>query len=94
MQERFAIEVIREAKVQSKRKDIIIILLIVLFFLSNVAWLVAWNLPAHEVTTESYDMQGEDSANVFYNGEGEVKINVEDKSDENKDNHTDEPTEK
>ena len=82
---RLATEVLREAKAQSKRRDIIIIVFLIIFFLNNLAWIIAWNLPTEErqTTTESYDLQGEDSANVFYNSEGEVTINGTDQGNEN-----------
>ena len=78
-QHSLASEMLHEMKMQSKRKDIIIILLIVFLFASNIAWIVAYNLPQEEITTEAYELEGSDDANVIYNGEGEVKINGEDK---------------
>ena len=42
------------------------------------------NLPKEEErVAESYELQGEDSANVFYNGEGEVVFNGEYQGNEN-----------
>ena len=55
---------------------IMLIIMIVLFFASNLAWLYAWNLPDKEVS-ESYELQGQDDANVVYNDSGEVKIDGE-----------------
>ena len=76
-----ASELLHEIRVESKRRFILLIICIVLLCASNVAWLIAWNLPSKEVVTESYDLQGEDNANVVYNGEGEVTINGENQSD-------------
>lgn len=72
-----ATELLREIKQESRRRFIIILILIVALVGSNLAWLIAWNLPTDkEVTTESYELQGEDNANVVYSsGEGDVKIN-------------------
>lgn len=74
-----ATELLREIKQESKRRFIIIMILIAALVGSNLAWLIAWNLPSDkEVTTESYELQGEDSANVVYSsGEGDIEINGE-----------------
>ncbi len=57
-----------------KRAFIIIITLIILLFASNAIWLYAWTLPDYE-TYETYELDGEDSSNVVYNSQEEVKIN-------------------
>lgn len=76
-----ASELLHEIKMQSKRKDIIIIILIIIVFVSNMVWGILYSLPREEVLeTESYQLDGEDSANVIYNSEGEVKINGQDYS--------------
>lgn len=74
-----ATELLREIKQESKRRFIIIMILIAALVGSNLAWLIAWNLPSDkEVTTESYELQGEDSSNVVYSsGEGDIEINGE-----------------
>ena len=80
-----ASELLHEIKLESRRRFIALIILIVALVGSNVAWLIAWNLPSHEVETEEYELQGEDSANVIYSsGEGDVSINGENQSNENK----------
>ena len=73
--ENFAFEVLRQEKLNTRRWFIITIICVTLLFVSNMAWLIAWNLPREEVI-ESYEMQGEDSANVIYNSEGDVDIDV------------------
>lgn len=77
-----ASELIHEVKAQSRRKDLIILVIIVLFFIDQVIWIIAWNLPKQEqvTETESYELQGEDDANVIFNGDGEVHINEPDSS--------------
>ena len=50
-----------------------LIIAIILLFASNLAWLYAWNLPDRQ-TTESYELDGQDDANVIYNSQGEVQI--------------------
>jgi len=69
-----AMELLHEMKRESRRRFIIIIVLISLLVLTNVSWLIAWNLPNYE--TESYDLQGDNQSNViFSSGQGEVKVN-------------------
>lgn len=74
--ESLASEILHELKLEAKRNFIILIVTVILLFASNIAWLIAWNLPDREVT-ESYELQGEDDANVVYNDSGEVKIDGE-----------------
>ena len=68
-----ATEILHELKAQSRRYFIMLIIAIVLLFASNIAWLYAWNLPDEKVT-ESYELTGQDDANVVYNSQGEVQI--------------------
>ena len=56
-----------------RRAFIIILILIFALVGSNGAWLYITSLPDDEVT-ESYELDGSDDANVFYNGEGQVQI--------------------
>jgi len=71
--ESLATEILHELKMESRRRFILLVVTISLLFISNMAWLIAWNLP-DETVTESYDLMGEDSANVIYNQLGEVQI--------------------
>lgn len=73
MVENLATEILHEIKLESKRNFIMLIIAIVLLFASNLAWLYAWNLPDKQ-TTESYELDGQDDANVVYNSQGEVQI--------------------
>ena len=73
MVENLATEILHEIKLESRRNFIMLIIAIFLLFASNLAWLYAWNLPDKQ-TTESYELMGEDAANVVYNGTGEVQI--------------------
>ena len=71
-----ATEILHELKAQCKRYFIMMIIVIILLFVSNIAWLYAWNLPDKDIS-ESYELQGQDDANVVYNDSGEVKIDGE-----------------
>lgn len=93
MEDNLATELLRELKRESKRRFILIIVLLFLFFGTNLAWLIAWNLPS-ESTTESYELQGEDSANVVYNSEGKVSINGNENQSDEENSQENEQTEK
>jgi len=71
-----ATEILRELKLQCRRYFIMMIIALVLLFASNIAWLYAWNLPDKEIS-ESYELSGQDDANVVYNDSGEVQIDGE-----------------
>ena len=73
MIESLATEILHELKLQARRWFILLVIAIIMLFASNIAWLIAWNLPDNEIT-ESYEMTGEDSANVVYNEDGDVRI--------------------
>lgn len=73
MVENLATEILHEIKLESRRNFIMLIIAIVLLFASNIAWLYAWNLPDKQIT-ESYELDGQDDANVVYNSQGEVQI--------------------
>lgn len=75
-----ALEILSELKHTIKRMYIIVVILIILLFTTNIAWLYAWNLPA-DSTSNSYDLQSEDNGNAIYNQNGEVGINGKSNSD-------------
>lgn len=75
-----ALEILTELKHSIKRLYSIIIILIILLFATNIAWLYAWNVP-NETTSNSYDIQSEDNGNAVYNQNGEVGINGKSNSD-------------
>lgn len=64
-----ALEILGELKHSIKRLYTIILILIILLFATNIAWLYAWNLP-NETTSNSYDIQSEDNGNAIYNQNG------------------------
>lgn len=70
-----ASEILGMLKTQLRNAHIVIIILIIALFASNVVWLYAWNLPTDVTTTESYDIDSEDNGNAIYNDTGSVSIN-------------------
>ena len=79
-EDNLATELLHTLKSSIKRLYIVIIILILLLFGSNITWLYAWNLPSEETTSTSYDIQAEDEGNAVYNESGDVNINGEDSS--------------
>ena len=75
-----ALEILHELKSTIKRLWITVVILILLLFGTNLAWLYYWNLP-EDVTTTSYEIQSEDNGNAVYNEDGGVTINGTNKSD-------------
>ena len=65
-----ATELLHTLKTSIKRLYIVIIILILLLFGSNMAWLYAWNLPCEETTTT---VTSDNNSNANYiNGEGDI----------------------
>lgn len=83
MEEKLTLELLREVKALSRKWFIAFIVVLAMFFVSNLAWLYAWNLPAEETSTTEYDVQSEDNGNAIYNDDGKVNINGKSKSEEN-----------
>ena len=63
-----ATELLHTLKTSIKRLYIVIIILILLLFGSNMVWLYAWNIPSEETTISS-----DNNSNANYiNGEGDI----------------------
>ena len=70
-EDNLATELLHTLKSSIKRLYIVIIILILLLFGSNMAWLYAWNLPSEETnTTVTSD---NDRNGNYINGEGDIK---------------------
>ena len=65
-----ATELLHTLKASIKRLYIVIIILILLLFGSNMAWLYAWNLPSEETTT-TVTSDNDSNAN-YINGGGDI----------------------
>lgn len=74
-EENLATEILHELKKQTNRYFIMLIIAIILLFASNITWLIVWN--NYKSVVESYDLNGQDNANVVYNSQWDVKINGE-----------------
>lgn len=71
-----AMELLHQLKSNMRKWFIAFIIVLIMFFASNIAWLYAWNLPT-ENTTTTYDADSEDNGNTIINDEGEVSIDGE-----------------
>ena len=68
-EDNLATELLHTLKSSIKRLYIVIIILMLLLFGSNMAWLYAWNLPCEETTISS-----DNNSNANYiNGEGNIQ---------------------
>lgn len=71
-----ASELLHLVKTQARRWFIAFIVVLIMLFATNLAWLYAWNLPSEESTSESYDIQSEDNGNAIYSESGGVNIGM------------------
>lgn len=71
-----ASELLHLVKTQARRWFIAFIVVLIMLFATNLAWLYAWNLP-DDVTSESYDINAEDEENAIYNESGGVDIGTD-----------------
>ena len=65
-----ASEILGMLKTQLRNAHIIIVILIIALFASNVVWLYAWNLPIEE-TTETVTQDGE-GINKYVGNDGDI----------------------
>lgn len=68
-----ASELLHIVKMQSRRWFIAFVIVLIMLFATNLAWLYAWNLP-DDITSESYEINAEDEGNTIYNESGGVDI--------------------
>lgn len=67
-----ATELLHTLKASIKRLYIIIIILILLLFGSNMTWLYAWNLPCEETTTTVSQDSEDNGTNNFIGNDGDI----------------------
>lgn len=67
-----ATELLRTLKGSIKRLYIIIIILISLLFVSNIAWLYAWNLPEEETISEVSQEADDSAINNYVGNDGYI----------------------
>lgn len=67
-----ALEILQTLKSNIKRLYIIIIILIVLLFSTNIAWLYVWNLPSEETTTTITQDSDNNGNNNYIGNDGDI----------------------
>ena len=71
-EDNLATELLHTLKSSIKRLYIVIIILILLLFGSNMAWLYAWNLPSEESTTTITQDCDDSGSNNFIGNDGDI----------------------
>ena len=71
-EDNLATELLHTLKSSIKRLYIVIIILILLLFGSNMAWLYAWNLPSEETTTTITQDCDDSGSNNFIGNDGDI----------------------
>lgn len=82
---KLALELLMQMKSTIKRLFAIIIILVMILFGTNIAWLYYWNLPNRSAES-SYNLESQDNGNAIYNEDGKVNVNGKSDSDK-KDNY-------
>ena len=67
-----ASEILGMLKTQLRNAHIVIIILIIALFASNVVWLYAWNLPVEETTTTETVTQDGEGINNYVGNDGDI----------------------
>lgn len=55
MEDKLTLELLKEVNANAKKWFVISIILLVILFASNMAWLYYWNLPSEEITQTNED---------------------------------------
>ena len=74
---KLALELLTHMKTTIKRLFIVVIVLLIMLFATNIAWLYCWNLPSEEGKS-SYNIESKDNGNAIYNEDGKVDVNGKD----------------
>ena len=67
-----ASEILGMLKTQLRNAHIIIVILIIALFASNMMWLYAWNLPVEETTTTETVTQDGEGINNYVGNDGDI----------------------
>lgn len=70
MEEKLTLELLREVKSNARKWFIISIILLVILFASNMAWLYYWNLPGEETTT--VEQENDRGYNNYIGDDGDI----------------------
>ena len=71
-EDNLATELLHTLKTSIKRLYVILVILIILLFGTNMAWLYAWNLPSEENTTTITHDCDDSGSNNFIGNDGDI----------------------
>lgn len=71
---KLSLEILMQMKMTIKRLFIVVVILLIMLFATNIAWLYCWNLPSEEGKS-SYNIESQDNGNAIYNEDGKVDVN-------------------
>ena len=71
---KLALELLMQMKTTIKRLFIVVIVLLIMLFATNIAWLYCLNLPSEDGKS-SYNIESQDNGNAIYNEDGKVDVN-------------------
>lgn len=81
--EPLATELLHEVKQQSKRWFTAFIIMLGLFFVTNIAWLIAWNLPTEKTTTTVTQSSEDDGVNNYADDRSIINDKADSKNNDN-----------
>ncbi len=84
MEEKLTLELLKEVKANAKKWFVISIILLVILFASNMAWLYYWNLPSEDYTVEQHNEDEGDNNIIGNNGDINDGTLTDDKSSKKK----------
>ena len=85
MEDKLTLEIFKELKKTIKRYFIAFMILLFLFFATNIAWMIAWNLPSEDTTTTYEQTNEDDGDNNFIGDDGDINNGTHANSDEKND---------
>lgn len=69
---KLALELLMQMKTTIKRLFIVVIVLLIMLFVTNIAWLYYWNLPTDTVSTTVSQDSGNDGTNNYIGNDGDI----------------------
>ena len=69
---KLALELLMQMKSTIKRLFIVVVILLIMLFATNIAWLYHWNLPTDSVDTTISQDSGDDGTNNYIGNDGDI----------------------
>lgn len=84
MEDKLTLELLKDVRANGKRWMKACIFVLVLLFLTNIAWMIAWNLPSEGYTVEQHNEDEGDNNIIGNNGDINDGTLTDDKSNQKK----------